>query len=138
MTLVLELAPEIENQIYQAASQAGISPDVYVLESVTERLARIHPYQTSRVRHLSQTKAQLLEKINQSLSQIQWQRYRELITKRQAEQLTLAEQNELIIFSDKIEGENAKRIGYIAELADIHQTTLPLLMKKLGNDSALN
>ena len=138
MTLVLELAPEIENQIYQAASQAGISPDVYVLESVTERLARIHPYQTSRVRHLSQTEAQLLEKINQSLSQIQWQRYRELITKRQAEQLTLAEQNELIIFSDKIEEENAKRIGYIAELADIQQTTLPLLMKKLGNDSALN
>ena len=38
MAIVIELAPELERQIRQAAAQSGLSPDTYILESVQARL----------------------------------------------------------------------------------------------------
>lgn len=141
MTLVLEVSPELEKQIRQAASDAGLPLDRYVLESVIERLSRSEQGQSSQgrihtrqkiVKRLSPVETRLLEKINQSLSQIQWERYRELIARRQAGTLTPQEQDELISISDRIEEVNVKRIQYVAELAEAQHTTLPALMKKLG------
>lgn len=141
MALVLEIPPEQESQIRQAALQAGVSLDTFVLDSLMERLSRTQGAQlpaASRSTNknnrqaLSAVEASLLEKINQSLSQIQWERYRTLVAKRQAGTLTPEEQNELIDFSDQIEEANVTRIAYVAELAEIHQTTLPAMMKKLG------
>jgi hypothetical protein len=129
MTITLEIAPELESQIKQAAANAGLSPDAYILDSVRQRLQQTKP---RKLTHLSQRESDLLQKINQSLSQIQWQRYRILIGKRQAETLTPEEQSELIALSDQLEEANAKRIAYVAELADVHQTTVPGLMHELG------
>lgn len=141
MTLVLEINPELEKQIRRAAADAGVPPDRYVLESVLERLSRseqaqsnkghVHVHQNN-VKRLSPAEARLLEKINQSLSQIQWERYRALVARRQAGSLTPDEQDELISLSDQIEEANVKRIQYVAELAEVQHTTLPALMKKLG------
>lgn len=131
MTITLEISPELEQQIKQAAAESGISPDAYILESVTKRL----PGQQSRQRvtpHLSAQESDLLLKINQSLSQIQWDRYHELIAKRQDEALTRSEQDELIALSDQIEETNAKRIEYVAKLAKLRNTTLPGMMSELG------
>ena len=61
--------------------------------------------------------ADLLKQIAQSLSQIEWGRYHELIHKRQAEVLTAAEQEELITLSNQIEEANANRIEDVARLA---------------------
>ena len=131
MAIVVDLAPDLENQIRQAAAKEGLSPDAYILESVTERLHQTQP-PPSRVKHLSKTEANLLQKINQSLSQIDWMRYRELIAKRQAETLTLEEQSALIAFSDQIEETNVKRIQYLAELAQLRGTTIQALLEELG------
>ena len=131
MTIVIEIAPELESQIRQAAATAGLSPDAYIVESVTERLHQTRHRQSSPKR-LSKIETSLLQKINQSLSQIEWLRYRELIAKRQAETLTPQEQAALIALSDQIEEANAKRIEYLAELARVRQTTIPALMKELG------
>lgn len=141
MALVLEIPPEQENQIRQAALQAGVSLDTFVLESLMERLSRTQGVQSSVAARptaknnrqaLSVAEARLLEKINQSLSQIQWERYRTLIASRQAGTLTPEEHSELITLSDQIEEANVTRIQYVAELAEIQQTTLPAMMKKLG------
>jgi hypothetical protein len=131
MTIVIEIAPELESQIRQAAANAGIPLAAYVVESVTERL---HPTQhrQSGVKHLPKIEANLIQKINQSLSQIEWLRYRELIAKRQAETLTPDEQVQLIALSDQIEEANVKRIEYVAELAQVRKTTIPAVMKELG------
>ncbi|MDQ3249104.1 MAG: hypothetical protein M3Q45_07825 [Chloroflexota bacterium] len=131
MPLILEVTPELESQIRSAAAQAGISPDAYVLESVTARLAQKRQ-RSSKGNRLSQTEADLLQKINRSLSQIQWMRYRTLIAKRHAETLTPEEQTELIALSDQIEEANSKRMGYVAELAQVRRTTIPVLMRELG------
>lgn len=63
---------------------------------------------------------------------MQWQRYEELIGKRQAETLTPKEHAELIVLSDQLEEANVKRIEYIAQLAALRKTTVPLLIKELG------
>ena len=131
MAIVSELAPELENQIRQAAAQSGLSPDTYILESVQARL-HAAPTHFARTKRLPDAEADLLQKINQSLSQISWLRYRELLAKRQAETLTPTEQTELIAFSDQIEEANVQRITYVAELAQLRKTTIPTLMRELG------
>ncbi len=131
MAIVIELAPELESQIRQAAAQSGLSPDTYILESVQARL-HAAPAPFTRAKRLPDAEADLLQKINQSLSQISWLRYRELLAKRQAETLTPTEQVELIAFSDQIEEANVQRMTYVAALAQLRKTTMPTLMKELG------
>lgn len=131
MTITLEVTPELESQIKQAAAKVGLSLDAYILESVAQRLQPTQ-HRPSRVKRLPKQEATLLQKINQSLSQIQWQRYHELIGKRQAETLTPEEQMELIALSDQLEEANAKRIEYVAQLAALRKTTVPALMNELG------
>lgn len=131
MSITLEVPPELESQIQQAAATIGLSPDAYILDSVRERLQRAKPRSTL-IKHLSSRESKLIQQINQSLSEIQWLRYRELLSKRQAETLTLDEQTELIAISDQIEEANVQRITYVAELAQLRQTTIPMIMKELG------
>ena len=131
MAIVIELAPELENQIRQAAAQSGLSPDTYILESVQARL-HAAPTHFARTKRLPDAEADLLQKINQRLSQISWLSYRELLAKRQAETLTSTEQTELIAFSDQIEEANVQRMTDVAALAHLCKTTMPTLMKELG------
>jgi hypothetical protein len=70
--------------------------------------------------------------INRSLSQIQWERYDQLVGKRQAETLTPEEIDELIALSDQIEAANVRRIKYLAGLSQLRNTTLSALIAELG------
>ena len=84
---------------------------------------------------LSPKESKLLKKINSSLSAIEWERYRVLLAKRDAEELTEQEQAELTILSDQIEEANARRMKAVAELARLRKTTIPALMETLGLSS---
>ncbi len=79
-----------------------------------------------------QIESQLIAKINQSFIHVDWARYQDLIAKRHTETLAPDEQVALIALSDQIEEANAKRIKYLAELADIRNMTLPVLMNELN------
>jgi hypothetical protein len=54
------------------------------------------------------------------------------VVRRKAETLTPDEQTELIALSDRLEEANARRIGYLAELARVRHTTLEAVMSELG------
>jgi hypothetical protein len=127
MSITLELPQDLQRDLEQAAKRAGLTPDAYVLATLRERL----PKNFSQAQ-LSKREAELLLSVNESLSQIQWQRYHELLAKRQAEQLIEEEQLELIQLSNTLEEANAKRIGYLAELAQLRHTSLDKLMNDLG------
>ena len=129
MTITIEVNPELERQLKQAAAQAGLSLNDYVLQSITQRLPRKR-IKVRRAPQLSPRESELLQAINRSLSQVQWERYHDLVAQRQAETLTPEEQVELIAISDRIEEANAARIEYVAELARLRSTTLPALMKE--------
>lgn len=70
--------------------------------------------------------------INLSLLQIQWERYDQLVGKRQAETLTPEELDELISLSDQIEAANVRRVKYLAELARLRNTSVSVLITELG------
>jgi hypothetical protein len=70
--------------------------------------------------------------INRSLSQIQWERYDQLLAKRRAETLTPEELDELIALSNQIETASVRRIKYLAELARLRNTTVSALIAELG------
>jgi hypothetical protein len=82
--------------------------------------------------HLSRSESELLRKINRGLPEPMWQRYKRLVTLRDAELLTEEEHQELIRLSDKIEVLNAERIGYLLELAQLRHQSLSDLMNDLG------
>ena len=134
MTITIEVNPELERQLKQAAAQAGLSLNDYVLQSITQRLPRKRT-QPRHAAQLSQRESELMQAINRSLSQVEWERYHKLVAQRQAETLTPDDQAELIAISDRIEEANAERIEYVAELARLRSTTLPALMKELDLQS---
>jgi hypothetical protein len=127
MSITLELTPDIQRDLERAANQAGLTPDAYVLATLREHL----PKNLGQAQ-LSKREAELLLAINQSLSQVQWQHYHILVAKRRAEQLSNEEHAELISLSNMLEEANAKRIGYLAELAQLRHTSLDKVMADLG------
>jgi hypothetical protein len=131
MTITIEINPEIESQLQYAAALAGVAPETYIVGLLQQNLRR------ATVRHktdrsLPRQEAELLQKINRSLSQIQWERYDQLVGKRQAETLTPEELDELMALSDQIEAANVRRIKYLAELARLRNTTVSALIVELG------
>jgi hypothetical protein len=81
---------------------------------------------------LSKDETQLLLKINQGLPRDVQQRFDELVAKRQTETLTAEEHGELLRLTDQIEKSDARRVKYMAELAQLRGVSLTVLMEELG------
>jgi hypothetical protein len=131
MTITIEMTPELEYQLQQAAAQAGLTPDAYIVQALRERLTPPRP-SSAQMQRLTAAEARLLMRINQSLAGIAWPRYHALIAKRQAETLTSDEQQEFITLSDQIEAANVQRIEALSELARLRDTTVNTLIQNLG------
>jgi hypothetical protein len=81
---------------------------------------------------VSQTEAELLQKINQKLPTNIQNRYDELIAKRKAEMLSTEEHNKLLQLTDYVENFEAQRIIALTELAELRQISLNTLMQQLN------
>ena len=90
--------------------------------------ARLRQYDSAR----PLTEAELLTRINRGFPETFWNRYRKLIARRRAETLTRKEQQELIGMSDQLEAWRVERLKYLIKLAEMRQTSLDALTKKLG------
>ena len=128
MTMILNIAPDLETQVRQAAEKAGVTPDAYVA-NLLERHLRSPGSEAS---NLSETETRLLQQINLGLSQSTWQHYHELIKKRRAETLTPDEHKHLIEITNKLEIANAHRMSALVKLAQHRQIPLEALMDELG------
>jgi hypothetical protein len=131
MTVTIEIPPKLERQLRQEAARVGLAPEAYIVEAMQERLAQTRP-RRRHVPRLSPEEARLLSKINLGVSPQEWERYHALVARRKAETLTPDEQTELIALSDRLEEVNAQRIGYLAELARVRNTSLEALIRELG------
>ena len=127
MTIHLNVNSELERQLKKVASQLGLTPDTYIM-----RLLQRDLQNHAAPARLSPEESKLLKRINASLSAIEWERYRLLLAKRDAESLNEQEQEELIALSDQIEEANVRRMKAVAELARLRKTTVPALMESLG------
>ncbi|MCB8943513.1 MAG: hypothetical protein H6658_07140 [Ardenticatenaceae bacterium] len=126
MTITLQITPELEGKVRMAASRVGVSPDVYVTKIIKQYVDE--PEQTAD----GETETTLLQQINIGLTPELWQQYHQLIEKRQAEQLTPAEQRTLINLSDQIEIANVQRMKALIQLSQLRQMSLDDLMDTLG------
>ena len=81
---------------------------------------------------LPKKEAVLLQKINQGIPLNLNDKYKKLIVKRQAENLTQEEYKELLLLSDKVEKIEAQRVENLAKLAKLRQVSISDLMNSLG------
>ncbi len=124
MTLRIEMTPELEQQLQQAADKAGVTPDAYIVRLLQQNLKPTH--------RLPDNEVELLQRIDRSLSHIEWPRYSNLLSKRNAQTLNPTEHNELIAISEQIELANAQRIEALGELSRIRNTSINDLIAELG------
>ena len=128
MVLTFDLAPELESRLREAAADQGVEPREYVVETLRQHL---RPALTDSALP-DAAESRLFDEINRGFSEGDWSRYRQLIEKRQAEQLTAEEHVELTALSDRLERLNVRRLELLRELARLRNTTLPALMDQLG------
>ena len=100
------------------------------LDHFVDRVVALRAAQ--RPPRLSRAESDLLMKINQGVPADLQSRYDELISKRREAVISRDEYDELLRLTDKVEGLDAKRVEYLAELARLRKTTLPALMADLG------
>ena len=81
---------------------------------------------------LPKKEAVLLQKINQGIPLNLNDKYKKLIVKRQAENLTQEEYKELLLLSDKVEKIEAQCVENLAKLAKLRQVSISDLMNSLG------
>ncbi len=99
-------------------------------EKFLQTVNRIHPLHEEH--RLSARESELLCSINQGIPAPVQRRYDELIEKRDARTLTTEEYEELLQLTDQVELLDAKRVGYLVELARLREQPLSLLMDELG------
>ena len=133
MTLNLDIAADLERQILQEAQRKGLDVRSYVLDLLRESLA-----ESEATAERPPSDSELLEEVNRGFPGEVWQRYRELVSKREAETLSADEHAELIELIDRIEVANAHRIECLAELATRRQVPLRALMAEMGIEPSIN
>lgn len=127
MSINLQISKELEELLQKEASKKGMQLDSFLSKFLENSF--LNKKNNSR---LSAKESELLQKINEGFSNEFWSRYKFLVRKRQLEEITSNELQELIEMTDELESSNVKRITYLSELAKIKKTTLPVLMKDLG------
>ncbi len=85
-----------------------------------------------QVKSLSLSESELILKIKQSIPDDIQQQFNELIEKQRSMTLTDAEHARLIQLTDQIEDLDAKRIEYLAVLAQLKQKSLAEVMQDLS------
>ncbi len=125
MSMTLQLVPELETQVRDAAKRDGIGPNDYVAKVLERHLHR-------QALTVSEPEAELIAQINLGLSAYDWRRYYQLRDKLEDETLLADEQPELIRITDRIEIANAKRIEALIKLAALRRTTLDALLDEFG------
>jgi len=123
MSTVQNLSPE---KLLEAANQLSVQELGEFMQQVSSLYAR------RRAPHLSGRETKLLKQINRGIPETTWQLYKELVQRRQEEQLTTGEQEELLQLSDQIELAHAKRMEALVELAQLRNVPLRDLMDSLG------
>ena len=130
MTVTIDLKPEIEAQLREAVTKAGIDTSAFVARTLEERLQPVSHHRGYP--RMSLVESNLLHRINQGFSESLWQEYDELIAKRRAETLTAQEQNRLIVLADSIDEAHVERLGLVGKLAQIRNVSFKTLIGQLG------
>ncbi len=101
-------------------------------------MAQVRVKPNNRQGCLPTAEARLLLQINRGFADSWWERYHELIDKRQRAVLKSTELRELIKLTDELERCEAKRLRALVKLAKLRKQSLRDLMEDLGLPGASN
>lgn len=121
MSITINLSHQIEEKLKSITTQNGMALEDYIEQLIAENIDE----------SLSK-EDQLLLKINKGIAIEKWERFYELKAKREAENLTGNEHQELIEVYSEIEEVHAQRLLYLVELADLKGISVRDLMNELG------
>ena len=113
------------DKLLEAVGQLNVDDLDKLQSQITRRRASL------RGASLPKQEAELLLKINRLLPPKKDTKYQELLAKRQKGALSEAEQQELLGLNDKYERQDAKRIKYLTQLAQLRGVSLTKLMDAL-------
>jgi hypothetical protein len=116
----------VVEEIEHAASQL----DAAVLAKLIKRLSEYLFVRTSDPRTSHETG--LLFRINNGVSDSDWQTYKSLNRKRKAATISVAELKGLTKLSDRIELAHAERLNALLELSQLRGVSVNKLMKEFG------
>ena len=122
MNITLDVSPELEGQLQQAARTQGTDVTTYLLESARLRL---------RPDVLSEAEASLLQTINAPLAPEARRRRDALLAEQAHRQLTEEEQDRLADLVDAVEMANAQRWQALATLAHLRGLSLAEIARDL-------
>lgn len=130
MALTIEITPEAEQRLRQAAYAVGLSPDIYALQLIHKSLGSdgSKAFESSR---LSKEEADLIETINDSHSDIDRPRYNMLIEKRGDETLSDEEYDTLLALTARLDKANLIRMEAIASLVQLRNISTDDVMNSL-------
>ena len=129
MTLVIDMAPDMEGRLRDKAAREGVEPERYARHMLEEQLHRERP---ADARSLPRAESELLQRINEGLPEETWRQYHDLAAKRRAETLTPEQHQTLIGLFDQVEMDYARRLESVLALARLRGTTLEAQMQALG------
>ena len=125
MPITINLSPELEEILKEVAARTGKDADNYIVSMLEEKLLPGSADPRKR-------EAELLQQINLGISQEEWRRFFHLAERRDTEQLTPEEYQELLGLTNAIESANARRMEHLVELSILRKMPLDKLMEELG------
>ena len=129
MTLVIDIAPEMEGRLRDQAAREGLAPERYVLQTAAERLDRVSNGNTP---HLPRAELELLQRINEGLPAEIWEQYHDIVAERRAGTLTPERHKTLAALSEQVGVDYAQRLDGVLQLARLRGTSLEAQMQALG------
>jgi hypothetical protein len=137
MTLSVNLSAELVEALRALAGRTGQDLDRTVAQLLQEQLRLYAPPATSTARPgapstMSPAETELLRQVQQGLPEATWQRYRELVARRETEELADAEQPELVALADTVEAWNVRRLELARKLADLRGVPCQTVLEELN------
>jgi hypothetical protein len=133
IVVTIQLEPVQEEQLRELATSQGQDASELAKRVVEEFLhLSLLNLATPGASRLPKAEAQLLQEINQGLSETTWRRYHDLIARRRDGTLTADEHAELKTLTDDVELAHARRLEKLVELARLRHVSLDDLMTELG------
>jgi hypothetical protein len=128
----LSLRPEIDRAMQAEAERRHMAYDVF-LQEIIENYWHSHFDAIDNTNNTLQSREEILvSKINQGFPIFFWDKYKELLHKRNDNTLSNEEYTELLKYSDTVEAKDAERAEYLVELAQIRNVSVKSLVQTLG------
>lgn len=128
MSILIQINPSLETRLREKASHKGMALNQFI----SQFLENNFPNTSSTQPTVTDREAVLLQKINLEISSENWELYLNLKEKQQNNTLSPKEKEQLMGLTEEIEMANAKRISVLAELAQLRNVPIRVLMEQLG------